>query len=262
MKLKWLISIGVVTAFIAALAMIPATSLERMINQRLGDSGALRVSSGTIWVGSGTLFLGAPNTRLPQLEIPLRWSFAPTGLLRGRLAFDVIADGKPLKGILRVGAGFSNVDIRDADLMTSLEVMGRFHRNLALLRASGDIALRSESAGESLTINYAAPHLANGKLRLAAREVRLRTISNDAFGSYDAALIFAGQDIRYVIDKSTGMLALKGDGLIALGGTRQFRYKGVATVARSAPPWLSAALLAVGRPSLDGRFNIDYQTRF
>ncbi len=267
MKIKLLIAVGLLSVLIAAAAMMPATVMESRINHHLQASGLnlgqFRVTGGTIWSGNGTLVIGSANNannRTAPLNIGLRWSLVPTELLGLRVAFDVVADGKALNGNARIGGGFTSVAISQVNVMTSLEVIARFNSNLALLRAAGDIRLHSNN--DTLTIGYATPIHASGRMRIVARDVRLRTISNDPFGSYEASLVFDKQTIRYQIDKASGMLTLKGDGLVAWSTPRQFRYTGVAAVPRSAPYWLTAALLLAGRPSLDGRFNIDYRTGF
>jgi Type II secretion system (T2SS), protein N len=259
MKLKWLIAIGIVTLIVSAVGFTPATVVEGSINQRLGEQASLRVTSGTIWSGAGMFTWRGTNTRLSPLEIPLNWSFAPLALLQGRAAVDITASGRVLRGSARVGAGLSSIAVSSADLTTSLEVMGRFHANLAQLRASGDVNLKND--GGALTISHMNPRAINGNLKVRVEALRLRTISNEVFGNYTGSVAFAGQDIRYRILQSSGMLQLVGDGTVNMD-TRQFRYKGIANPARGAPFWLPAALLAVGRPSLDGRFNIDYNTRF
>jgi Type II secretion system (T2SS), protein N len=265
MKLKWLIIVGVLSAFLVGIAMIPASIVESNINQRLANNGTFRVAGGTIWSGSGTLVwnaapVGNAISRLPSLEIPLQWSFAPLGIFQGRASVDVIADGKPLRGRARLGFGLSSVTISRADLSTSLEVISRFNRNLALASASGDLVVQTNN--DSLNIGYAAPYLMNGALRVNASNIRLRTIGPQAFGSYEVAMNFTDQDIRYQVDKSSGTLVLQGSGNISLAAPKQFRYIGTASVSRVAPAWLPAALLAVGRPGLDGRFTIDYKTNF
>jgi hypothetical protein len=265
MKLKWLIIVGVLSAFIVGFAMIPASIMESNINQRLANNGTFRVSGGTIWSGGGTLIwnaapVGNTVSRLPPLEIPLQWSFAPMGLFQARASVDVIADGKPLRGRTRLGFGLASIKISQADLSTSLEVISRFNRNLALASASGDIIIQTNN--DSLNVRYAAPYKMNGALRVNASNIRLRTIGPQAFGSYEVAMNFIDQDMRYQIDKSSGALVLQGGGNISLAAPKQFRYTGTASVSRAAPVWLPAALLAVGRPGLDGRFTIDYKTNF
>ncbi len=265
MKLKLLIIIGVLSAFVAGCVLIPATAVENLVNQRLGAAGvgSFRATSGTIWAGTGIFYLSTPATsphRASQLEIPLNWSFVPSGLLALRATFDIATNAKSIKGTARIGAGLTQLDMSHANLATSLDVVSRFSPNLALLRASGDMKIHS--GNDSFKVDYAAPHKMNGQLRVVATDVRIRTIWADPFGSYEARLVFAEQNVRYQIDHATGMLNLKGEGNVSLAAPRQFRYNGMASVSRTAPVWLSVALLAVGRPTLDGRYNIDYKINF
>lgn len=261
MKLKWLIIVGIVTAIIAGIAMMPATVLENPVNQRLGNQASFRVTSGSVWSGAGMLTWRGTNPRLAPLEIPLNWSWAPSTLTLGRMSFDIQLQGRVVRGQVRVGGGLQNVIISQANLDSSLEVVSRFHRNMQQLRTSGDINFKSRGA---LSIGYASPLHMQGDVLATVNNVRLRSISNDAFGNYEGKLMFSGSAIRYQVDNSSGMLQLNGNGLITLGtsGSRQFSYKGTAGTSRTAPFWLPAALLAVGTPALDGRFAINYKTNF
>lgn len=264
MKIKWLLFAGTLSALAAAVVLMPATVIENAVNVRLKTTGlgALRVSGGTIWSGAATLTINTlphPGQRAGTALIPLTWSFAPSGLLALRVAFDIHADSQPVRGTARIGAGLTNLAISRADLTMPLEFIARFNRNLSALRASGEVILRAHN--DTLTIGYSAPITATGSLRVSVKQLRLRTLAPEPFGSYEAALLFAGQNIRYQIDQSSGMLQLKGEGAVAMAAPKQFRYTGTAA-AKNAPPWLTAALQLAGRPSLDGRYQIDYKSGF
>ncbi len=264
MKIKWLIFVGGVAALAGAVVLMPAAVIENPVNARLAAAGlgALRVSGGTIWAGAATLTLitpPQPGQRAGSAVIPLTWSFAPSGLLALRVAFDIHANGQQVRGTLRIGAGLTKLAISRAEVTMPLEFIARFNRNLSALRASGEVIAHARN--DTLTIGYSAPITATGNLRVSVNQLRLRTFSTEPFGSYEAALVFAGHNIRYQIDQSSGMLQLKGEGAVAMAAPKHFRYTGTATT-KAAPSWLPAALLLVGRPSLDGRYQIDYKSGF
>ncbi len=258
MNKRILIAIGVASFLFAACVFIPATFIEAPVNARLGDQASFRVTGGTIWSGTGIFSLGNIRTRQASQEIPFSWSFAPSGLFGLRLSADVVANGALVRGSARVGAGVSNLKISRADLVTSLEIATRMNANLALLRPSGEI--RTITQDDSVTISYSNTPSINGRLFINANDVRLRTVTPQIFGSYEAQLTFDDQRINYNINKSSGMLNIFGSGTVAWVSVREFRYQGFASTTRAAPNWLPATLLTVGRLTPDGRINIDYKT--
>ena len=119
------------------------------------------------------------------------------------------------------------------------------------------------SCGDApLTIEYAAPHDASGTLKATTSKLKIRTIGNDTLGRFSATFTANKQNIAYKIDDSNGLLTLNGGGNISRSNPREFRYVGNANVSRATPAWLTAGLIAVGKPSLDGRIQIDYKFNF
>ncbi len=258
MKLKWLIIIGVLTSLIAACAMIPATFIEASVNERLKNSGVFHVTGGTIWSGQGTLQLRQGRTK--QMEAFIIWSFAPMSLFSARVGFDVSAAGADVNGRARIALGLTNVKITQTDIATTFEVANRFSPFLLLMRSSGEVQLRE--GDKPFTLSYAAPYDANGTLKATATKLKIRTLGNDTIGRFAVTLNFEKQNTAYVIDDSNGLLTLKGSGNISRAAPREFRYVGTATVSRTTPVWLTASLITIGRPSLDGRIQIDYKFNF
>ena len=258
MKIKWLVLIGVFTFIIAATAMIPATSVEASINQRISKIGVLRVTGGTIWSGQGTLELKQGRTR--QMEAFVTWSFAPLSLLSARIGFDITAAGADVNGKARVALGLASAKISATEVATTFEALNRFSPFLSMMRVGGEVQLRAGDA--PLTIEYAAPHDASGTLKATTSKLKIRTIGNDTLGRFSATFTANKQNIAYKIDDSNGLLTLNGGGNISRSNPREFRYVGNANVSRATPAWLTAGLITVGKPSLDGRIQIDYKFNF
>lgn len=258
MKLKWLIIIGVLTIIVATCAMIPATLIEVQINERLKNTGVFRVTGGTIWSGQGTLQLKQGRTH--QMAAFISWSFAPTSLLSARLGVDVAAAGADVNGRARIAFGLVNAKITNTDIATTFEVVNRFSPFLLIMRTSGEVQLR---AGETpFTLGYATPHATSGTLKATVSKLKVRTLGGDDIGRFAATLTFDKQNTAYNIDDSNGLLRLSGGGNISRSSPREFRYVGSAVVSRATPAWLTASLMAVGRPSLDGRIQLDYKVNF
>lgn len=258
MKIKWLILVAIVAALVSALLMVPATTIEGRINQRLQDTGTFHVIDGTIWSGQARFKL--KQGRAERLDTLVSWSFAPATLLTARLGFDVTLAGTDVNGKARFALGVTNVKISATELATTLDVVNRFSPYLLLLRTQGELRLL---AGETpLTVQYAAPYEASGTLNATASKLKIRTLGNDAIGSYAAAFTFDKKNIIYKIDDSNGQLTLDGGGNIAFANPREFRYTGSAKISPTTPPWLAGSVMGIGRPALDGRIQIDYKFNF
>jgi hypothetical protein len=262
MKKRVIILVGVLSFALFGIAFAPASVIEGRVNARLGDMGSLKVEGGTIWSGRGVFYWGTPRSRQspdPQIALPLQWSFAPSTILQLRLGADIRATGDALSGTARVAANGRNVKISNADLKTSMDVVARLFRQLAFTRPSGEVHARTN--GESLIVAFAAPLNAQGKLGVAVRDLKLRNITGQVFGTYEGNVAFEGARINYAIDNAKGMLVLGGSGNVDLAA-RQFQFAGSASTDRFAPVWLPQALQAVGKLGSDGKVAIDYKTNW
>lgn len=257
---KWhLIVAGILSFSVFGVAFIPATFIESRINARLGDMGSFTVEGGTVWSGRGVFYWGTPRNRASQVAIPLTWSFAPSTLLQLRAGADITANGQAVSGRARVAANRSTLRVSDADVKTSIETVARLFQQIAFTRPAGELHARTN--GESLVVAFAAPFSADGKLAVAVRDLKLRNLTGQVFGSYEGNLAFDGPRINYAIDKAEGMLMVGGNGSVDLAA-RQFQFKGNVATDRFAPVWLPNALASVGRMGSDGKVAIDYQTKW
>jgi hypothetical protein len=290
MQKRWLIAFGVSVLVVAGIAFIPASLIQSQLNARALNV-SMRDASGTVWIGRGVLVIvpgDARNitnrdaNRNNQLVIPLQWSIAPLSLLRGRLGFDVSANAtanasanananananksaRAVKGSLTAEVGFTNLQIRNADLTLAMEELARLSRDAALFKPAG--SARILSATEPVRIDYRAPHNMHGNIKLNANDVRMRAGAlfglSVPLGSYAGLVTFKDQRIDYRIDESKGMLALSGSGHITRDATREFRYDGFASTLPGSPVWLLGALSSVGKLTSDGRVKIDVNTKY
>jgi hypothetical protein len=258
------IIIAAILAFaVAVVAFIPASLGEAPLNQRLAPSARMQTSVGTVWSGSGTLIISDGN-RAAQVEIPLKWSFAPLSLARLRLGFDVLATGPAVNGSVTVETGVLSLQVRNVELKATIEALAKINRDLSVFKPGGE--LQFSTAGNAVSIDYAAPHAIVGRLDFAASRVRVQSVAGlpigVPLGSYSGNMVFEGQRVNYQIEKSTGLLALTGGGHVLLGKSKEFRYQGFASTIPGGPVWLASLLGSLGRASPDGRINIDYKTNW
>jgi hypothetical protein len=264
MKKTLVLSVAAATFMTAVVAFIPATLIESAVNPRFMPTTRLQVTGGTIWAGTANVIVAGATPQLQDvpLEIPVKWSVAPSSLLRLRLGFDVIASGRQFNGSWTAEAGLFDLQLRNMDVTIAMELLARIRRELSLFQPRGEFQLTS--VGPAFTVDYAAPHAMAGRLNFAANHIRIQSIGglpiSAPLGSYHGNLMFEPQRVSYQIEKSSGMLALNGGGHVVLGKTNEFRYQGFASAPAGSPAWVASLLGRVGRLAPDGRVNIDYKT--
>lgn len=261
---KSLLIAGAAALLVGVAAFAPASLLQGTANRALADAGEMKQLTGTVWSGAGIVSLKASGGRI---DVPVKWSWAPSSLARARMGFDITASGREIAGDVRVEAGLVDVQFRRADIRASMAALGRLSRNIGFARPSGD--LRILTGDNSVTVGYAAPHTLGGGTRLTVSNVRLQGLGGlslgtlaPPLGSYEGTVNFAGQRIDFKIDKSSGLLGLAGGGNIVLGPQRSFQYQGFASMLPGSPVWLMSSFASLGKATPDGRFNIDIKTNW
>jgi Type II secretion system (T2SS), protein N len=251
-----LILIAAAAFALGAIAFAPARLLDGPALAALAPHGELTNTVGTLWSGSGILVLGKQaNTR--GINVPITWQFAPTSLFRLRLGFDVLAKSESITGVARAGVGFRNIDISNADINIDASFISAFNNVISFAAPRGTLRLKTNS-GESVTFGYRGPISVTGKLTARADNLALRSVFAQPVGSYDLNIIFRDNLADYNFVQSSGLLALDGGGQVQWLPRREFAYNGTAKASMQAP-LLFAAILPLGRPTLDGRVRIDYK---
>ena len=256
-KLKIILVVLAMAAFaLGVIAFAPARLLEGPARAALAPAGDLTNTVGTVWSGSGVLLLGkqAAGRGVP---VPIAWQFAPASLFKFRLGFDVIAKSDAISGVARAGIGFTNIDISGADIKADASFISALNNLIAFAGPRGTLQLKT-NVGESVTFAYRGPISVTGKLNAQADNLALRTLFAQPVGSYEININFRDNLAEYRFVKSSGLLALDGGGQVQWLPRREFAYNGTA-IASPQAPLLLAAMLPLGRPTLDGRVRIDYQ---
>jgi hypothetical protein len=224
---KIILAVVAIAAFaLGAIAFAPARLLEGPARAALAPSGDLVNTVGTVWSGGGVLVLGQQTGRR-GVNVPISWQFAPTSLFKLRLGFDVIAKSDAISGVAHAGIGFRNIDISRADIKADASFISALNNLIAFAGPRGTLQLKT-NVGESVTFAYRGPISVGGKLNAQADNLALRTLFAQPVGQ-----------VQWL-------------------PRREFVYNGTAK-ASSQAPLLFAALLPLGRPTLDGRVRIDYK---
>jgi general secretion pathway protein N len=258
-KSKIILAVVACAAFaLGAVAFAPARLLEGPARAALAPSGDLISTVGTVWAGSGVLVLGQQGGGNGRgVNVPIAWQFAPTSLFKLRLGFDVIAQSDAISGVARAGIGFTNIDISGADVKADASFISALNNLIAIAGPRGTLQLKT-NVGESVTFAYRGPISVGGKLNAQADNLALRTLFAQPVGSYEININFRDNLAEYSFVKSSGLLAFEGGGQVQWLPRREFAYYGTAKASPQAP-LLFAALLPLGRPTLDGRVRIDYK---
>jgi Type II secretion system (T2SS), protein N len=258
-KSKIILGLIACVAFaLGAIAFAPARLLEGPARAALAPSGDLINTVGTVWAGSGVLVLGqrgGGNGR--GVNVPIAWQFAPASLFKLRLGFDVLAKSDAISGVAHAGIGFRNIDISDANIKADASFISALNNLIAFAGPRGTLQLKT-NVGESVTFAYRGPISVGGKLTAQADNLALRTLFAQPVGSYEININFRDNLAEYSFVKSSGLLAFDGGGQVQWLPRREFAYNGTAKASPQAP-LLFAAMLPLGRPTLDGRVRIDYK---
>jgi hypothetical protein len=259
MKGKRWVALGIVAAALGAVAFIPAHSLEATTNARLASKFGNAISviemSGTIWSGSGNLKIGTTNR---PVIVPITWQFASRSLLGLRAGFDVKAQSEPLSGGARIGVGMKTVKISNADVAADALLITAFNNLASFAAPSGTLRL-TQKDNQHMTFAWWGGQRVNGAMQVKVENLAVATLSPRPIGSYDINITFRETLAEYAFTNATGALTFDGGGQIRFQPTREFQYSGHAKPSREVP-YLLAALLPLGRPTLDGRVLINYKT--
>jgi len=239
----WLIAVGLVAALGIAIATLPARFLAGQLSR--AGLGAAELS-GSVWSGyaRGLTWRAAPLG-------DLRWSLAPSGLLRGRVTADLHLsrpDGDlttrasvSLDGTLRLTDARVNLPV---ELLSTLPLgVPRNWRG----RLGGQFA--------EVTVRKGWPSVVRGTLEmdgLIAPPPR-----NMSIGSYHIEMpdpqnagTAAGQLSARVADKE-GPFSF--EGRFTLGADREFMLEGLLAPRGATPPALQRSLELLGPPDANGR---------
>lgn len=260
MKPRYAIILLALVFIIGLIVLAPATLIQGPANRAMAPNAALAVTSGTIWSGSGTLAL-FPTAR--SVIVPITWRFDPLALLRLRLGFYLSANSSALAGNARVGAGMTSIELRDTDMKIDGALISRSNSMLSLFGPRGTLHLKINDGDRIITPyqTQSGIRTAEGKLAVKFDSLTLRNLSSRPLGTYDIAVKLNNSTAEYAFVNCAGNLKFDGGGTVSWGSARTFVYRGLASTPRESS-FLLAPLLAVGRPTADGRLQINYNTNW
>ena len=203
MRRTAIVALGI-AAYVAFLPVtIPATYLAARVGGASNGRVVLEEPCGTLWKGSAKARLIARGG--PIFIDSLEWSFRPSRLIAGRLAFDVKAAARGLEAQLQVARGFGGWELRD--------VAARVEAALATAGAPAAAGWRPEG-----TVVVSSPALAwdsgeaHGAATVEWREAALSISEVRPLGSYRVEAQAEGGPARLNISTLGGPLKISAQG--------------------------------------------------
>lgn len=198
----WTIVIGCLAYAAALMAMLPAAWMARFAESASGQMLVLRGPSGTAWSGTGHLYLRERPGTLLSIG-PLRWNASLSGILTGRLTFDLSLGeaGAPV----RVERSPGSTAIRGLNLELPGRILSSAAPALEALGPQGTLVMKSDSLrfdGDSVF----------GLASVEWRPVQLARAPGLNLGSHVARLRGGGSKIDIELGTIDGPLRLSGGG--------------------------------------------------
>ncbi|WP_068805566.1 type II secretion system protein N [Thauera phenolivorans] len=196
------------------LARLPAGLVDAAL-ARLTDGGLrLAEARGTLWRGSALLAGREVDGGELAALLPLAWTFSPSGLLRGELAWSVDAASRAA-GSIRVAA--DGVALEALSLTLPLRTLAAASKH-PLAHAGWGGSLQAES--EELHCDWTAR--CSGALALEWRDAASALLPQARLGRYRVRTAFREGDLEFGVRTPEGLLRITGEGSLPFGGRLAF----------------------------------------
>lgn len=232
---------GVGLFVVALLLTVPATLLRRALPAGL-EVGQFE---GTLWQGRAAALRWQGQPLLDALQ----WDWQLLRLLTLDLVFDLDTRWQGQDGHGRVVAGFSSLQLQDADLTVPLEPLISGVPQLTSYRLRGNLQLVTEAFSWT-------GQRGRGELEAAWRDARSDYSGDAIMGQY--RMVLKAADKGYAVKVSTldGVLQISGDGSGSPG-----QGWNVGAVIHAPPaqlPQFQTLLNRIGPPNPDGKYVLRY----
>ena len=236
-----LAALGLAAYLLFLAALTPATFLGARVEA--ASRGTLRVTeaSGRWWRGEARV-----NGNL------VTWSFAPSRLFAGRIAFDVRAASPGLTAELEAARAIGGWQARDLKASGDASALAALIPMMATLRPGGALTLsapRLDWDGEQLR--------GAGQAEWRGATVGLSEVR--PLGSFKASLEAIGGPSRITVATIEGPLRLNGQGTLAPTGAIVFTGEARADATQAAA--LEPLLSVMGPRRPDGAYTLEWRSR-
>ncbi|WP_163932234.1 type II secretion system protein N [Paraferrimonas sp. SM1919] len=243
-KVKWIV-LAIVVYLVFLLASFPAQFITNNLKlKNISFNGV----TGTLWSGASSS-IAIDNISIEQVS----WTLNPWSLLTGELAAEM-KFGKfnsKLKGQLKMAYGLNGAKLQDL----------QFEAPLAQLVAGKKLLLNSKLSG-ALSVDIAEFSQGQPWCMQLAGDIKVQQLQvNNGFGQFplgnvQAVLSCKQGNVNLAIAENHNQLGLQAQLQVT---DKQYKVVGSIGVTSEQPEKLRQGLTMLGKPDVNGRYQIDYQ---
>ncbi len=245
----------VVIAFILFLlfflAALPAWILPWALKKYQLNQIVINDPSGSLWSGKAAAQadIAIPNSAPYKLKLKtITWSWRPSRLLAGELAWAVVAENTSAKFTGDVGVSFGGYAVRHATLEAPAELIMEIYPPAGLLKPEGKLQLTTDDFSLSKN-NF------SGKALLDWRGAAVSMSPTKPLGDYRALINATGSAAEIQLSTPSGPLKLKGKGSWTVKDGLRFSGTAQADAAQAAT--IDPVLQLMGKPAVNGVYPLE-----
>lgn len=246
------IVIGSVLFLLFFLTALPAWLIPWAIKQTQLNQIIINNSVGSFWNGKGTgqveIFVPSSPSYILILD-QIAWSWRPTHLLAGELAWDVALENKSAKFSGVVATGFGGVSIHHAKAEMPAQIISDIYPAAALFKPQGKLLLTTDDFSFSKN-NF------SGKAQLDWRGAEVIMSPVKPLGEYRALLNATGSATDVQLSTLSGPLKLNGKGNWTVKDGA--RFSGTAQAEATQAANIDPLLQLMGKPAVNGAYPLEW----
>ncbi len=243
--------LGVVLFSVFFLTALPAWLIPWGLKKTQLNQLIINDATGSFWNGkaSGHADIAVPNSAAYKLKLDqISWSWRPSRLLAGELAWGIAAENKSAKFTGIVGASFGGYSLRSVKLDAPAQLIADIYPPAALLNPDGKLQLSSEDFKFSKN-NF------SGKAQLDWRGAAVSMSPVKPLGEYRALINATGVVADVQLTTVSGVLKLNGKGnWTAKDG---LRFSGTAQADAAQAANIDPLLQLMGKPAVNGVYALE-----
>jgi general secretion pathway protein N len=246
------IFIGAVLFLLFFLSALPAWIIPWALKNIQLNQIVINNPSGSFWNGKAIGHIEIPLAASPSYKLALdtiTWSWRPTRLFTGELAWDVTLQNPTAKSNGAIGLGIGGIHISKAHAETNAQIITDIYPAAALLKPQGKLQLSTDSF--SLSKNKFS-----GKAQLEWRNAEVVMSPVKPLGEYRALINATGDAGEVQLTTLSGPLKLNGKGNWSVKDGPRFSGTAQAEPAQAAN--IDPLLQLMGKPAVNGVYPLDW----
>jgi general secretion pathway protein N len=246
------IIIGAILFLLFFLTALPAWLIPWALKKYQYNQIVINSTEGSFWNGkaTGQLDILIPNSPTYKLALnQISWSWQPSRLFAGELAWKVLLENKSAKFNGVIGTRFTSLNIRAAQIEASAQMITDIFPAAALLKPQGKLNLTTDDF--AIGNNYFS-----GKAQLGWRGAEVVMSPVKPLGEYRALINASGSAADMQLSTLSGALKLNGKGNWTVKDGARFSGTAQAEPAQAAN--IDPLLQLMGKPAVNGVYPLDW----